>query len=88
MLVPGKAVANVMSSDELKELFSLQPDTLSNTYESMCGVPAALPAEAEGVHAPEGHGVAMAQRGAAEITKAQVRAGSGGGGPRLSLGCG
>ncbi|MEW5303086.1 MAG: hypothetical protein WDW36_005813 [Sanguina aurantia] len=67
----GKAVANVMSSDELKELFSLQPDTLSNTYESMCGVPAALPAEAEGVHAPEGHGVAMAQRGAAEITKAQ-----------------
>lgn len=77
MLVSGKAVANVMSSDELKELFSLQPDTLSNTYESMCGVPALLPAaEAEDVDAPFGEDVPMAHRGAAEIIKAQVRAGS------------
>lgn len=76
MLVSGKAVANVMSSDELKELFSLQPDTLSNTYESMCGVPALMPAEAEDMDAPAGGDVPMAQRGVAEIVKAQVRAGS------------
>lgn len=33
----GKATANLMSADELRELFSLRPESLSDTYDMCCG---------------------------------------------------
>eukprot|EP00195_Chlamydomonas_chlamydogama_P012357 CAMPEP_0202906302 /NCGR_PEP_ID=MMETSP1392-20130828/38231_1 /ASSEMBLY_ACC=CAM_ASM_000868 /TAXON_ID=225041 /ORGANISM="Chlamydomonas chlamydogama, Strain SAG 11-48b" /LENGTH=1035 /DNA_ID=CAMNT_0049594745 /DNA_START=120 /DNA_END=3227 /DNA_ORIENTATION=+ len=32
----GKAAANLLSAEELRELFTLDPETLSNTYDMMC----------------------------------------------------
>ncbi len=47
LLPPGKAAANVMTAEDLRELFSLNADSMSDTYECMCGGSAAATAAAE-----------------------------------------
>ena len=36
-----------MSTEELRDLFSYDPDTLSNTYDTLCGTRASMRASAE-----------------------------------------
>lgn len=59
----GKATAAMMSANELKELFRLQADTMSNTYEMMCLYKGQAAGAGDREGGPEGRGGEAAKRG-------------------------
>lgn len=65
----GKAAANVMTAEDLRELFSLNADSISDTYECMCGGAAAA-AAAAGTSAAAAAAVAGAEAGTGEAAAA------------------